>query len=86
MIDDAENDLKMWMSMEQIVEDGRFDKQEQEGFKQMFGEQTLEKMLSFLSPLNRQEIKSVIAARIESCKEKLAEIVPEFILRYVCEH
>ena len=51
-IQDLKRDVAIWVSASIIVEDGSFDSIEQEIFKGMFGQKTLENLKVFLSSHN----------------------------------
>ena len=48
-INDLKKDVEMWLAVSMIVKDGSFNSDEQAIFKEMFGENTLEKLKKFLS-------------------------------------
>ncbi|MCK5664360.1 MAG: M48 family metallopeptidase [Thiotrichaceae bacterium] len=75
-IEDAKNNLSMWMAAYEITQDDKFTKKEQEMFSEMFGKETLDKLISFLNDLSGSEIKGTVFSKVEDAKRELELLVP----------
>jgi|LWDU01.1.fsa_nt_gi hypothetical protein len=75
-IDELKQDLALWLSASLIIEDGSFDKEEQEKFAKMFNQDTLDKLKRFLSSHNTSSLKKSIEDNIESSKRDLYNEIP----------
>jgi len=76
-IQDLKRDVAIWVSASIIVEDGSFNSSEQEIFKGMFGQKTLENLKVFLSSHNNTtSAKNSVIKKLESAKNDLYHAIP----------
>jgi len=75
-IAEVKNDLYMWMAAYKVVEDGKFDKNEQKMFIVTFGEETFNKFLNFLNGLSEPEILNCIHEKLVSARNELEDLIP----------
>ena len=76
-IQDLKRDVAIWTSALIIVEDGSFDITEQEIFKGMFGQKTLNNLKTFLSGHNSTaSAKDSVFNKLESAKTELYHAIP----------
>ena len=61
----------MWTAAAHVVRDGRFDKNEQRVFTDLFGEECLHKMVQFLTAFGPGEVQTMVRERQEDAKEAL---------------
>ena len=73
---EAKKSLHMWMAAYKVVEDGRFEKHEQESFKELFGEETFDKFLNFLNSLSETEVLGAVQGKVASSLEELESLMP----------
>jgi hypothetical protein len=76
IIDDARENLSIWVAASHAVADGVFDKNEQTVFADMFGISILERLKSFLSDLPASEVEEAVFDRMKSAREDLEQIIP----------
>ena len=60
----------------EIIKDKKFDNNEQEKFKTLFGMNSLNKMKTFLSNTNSSELENAISKRINASKVELKKLIP----------
>lgn len=76
-IKNLKDDLKLWLSLEQIILDNAFSKEEQEVIKKNYGKKTLEKVKNFFANFsNKKDLKLAIRNNIEESKSKLESAIP----------
>ena len=76
-INDLKKDVEMWLSISMIVKDGSFNSDEQAIFKEMFGENTLEKLKIFLSSHDSTTAaKKSAAKKLEDSMKILYSTIP----------
>ena len=75
-INNLKKDLSIWLSALEIVKSGKFDKEEQKIFSDMFGVSTLDKLKGFLSGLNSDEAINKVNERVEDAKSNLYKEAP----------
>ena len=75
-INTVKYDLEMWVAVEMITRDERFDKLEQEVFEKKFGNEDLEKVKIFLMSTKSDQIKTEIQNKIFETKKRLENIAP----------
>lgn len=75
-IDEAKDDLALWMAVHEIVQNGRFEKQEQAAIAKMFGSAILEKLISFLRDIPASEMCETVLKRVENARNSLEGIIP----------
>ncbi len=75
-IREAKQEVALWMAAQKIIEDGRFDKQEQNKFQEMFGQTLLEKMKGFFAGSDRERVLEDVASKESASKKRLQEMIP----------
>lgn len=75
-LDDVKHKIKVWLAAEKIAEDGVFDKDEQESFLRIFGQETMNNMTGFLRTLNKNEIKKTLDGKIQANINELKHFFP----------
>lgn len=75
-IQEAKEDLAMWMTACEIVQNGIFEKGEQATFAEMFGEDTLEKLKNFLRDIPAPEVQDTVYEKMKSAREELENLIP----------
>ena len=75
-IDDAKHNLSMWMAAFEIVQGGKFSKEDQVKFGNSFGEEILDKLVGFLNNLSVSEIQSTVFTKIEEARHELESLIP----------
>ena len=95
-IEQATNRLTMWLVALALISDGKFDKQEQEKFCEVFGDEKLRKFVSFLSGRSSDEVYEATLERVNFTKEELKSIIPHtyegvyqeviIIVKSICGH
>jgi hypothetical protein len=70
-------EVKMWSAALLIMEDHKFDKTEQTMFRDLFGEDSLKKILGFLRIHRKDTIKSALNERLKNCSSRLRELSPQ---------
>jgi len=73
IINELKDSVRLWLSASIIIEDERFDKNEQDQFEKMFGKAKLEKFKVFISNPNA---KKNISNKLELSIEKLSLKIP----------
>ncbi len=73
IIKELKNSVKLWLSASLIIEDGRFDKNEQQQFEKLFGKDKLKKLKVFISNPNA---KNNVAKKLEDSIEDLSLEMP----------
>lgn len=76
IIKELKDSVKLWLSASLIIEDGRFDKNEQEQFEKSFGKDKLEKFKVFISSPNA---KMNVAKKLEFSIHHLSLEIPSSI-------
>ncbi len=75
-IETLKQDLALWMVALSIVENGSFSKGEQRQFSEMFDNDTLGKLKSFLSGLDASTASKTIEQNLEKAKNELYNAIP----------
>ena len=76
-IDDLKKDVEMWLAVSMIVEDGSFNSDEQVVFKEMFGQNSLEKLKTFLSSHDSATAaKKSVSKKLEDSRKILRSTIP----------
>ena len=81
----AKDDLEMWVAARIVIEDGRFDKDEQRIFEARFGSKTLSKLKNFLSLSTESQASSEVAQKVRACKKRLENISPSEAESFIFE-
>ena len=66
----------MWLAAREIVKDGSFGRDEQNAFREMFGEDLLAKLVSFLLDQNTNEVEEAVYERVRNSREELESVIP----------
>jgi len=72
----AKWNAELWMSMKEVVNDGVFDRNEQEIVRSRFGDETLEKLKSLFSNLGAEEVQALVLSKYEDATAELALLLP----------
>ena len=76
-INDLKSDIALWLCANKIVEDGVFDSHEQKIFKDMFGQDMLNKLKNFLSGQdNATSTKKSVLEKLEIARRNLQKELP----------
>jgi len=75
-INEARRDLYMWMAAHKMAKDGRFDRIEQRTFIDLFGEEILKKLLTFLNGISDSEILNSINEKMIISRIELEKLIP----------
>ncbi len=76
-IDDLKRDVALWLCAYKIVEDGAFDSHEQKIFKDMFGQDMLNKLKNFLSGQDSiTSTRKSVSEKLEIAKRDLQQEIP----------
>jgi hypothetical protein len=76
MIEDATNNLLLWVIANHAVQDGVLDRQEQEAVVHLVGRDTLERLKGFLADIPASEVRAEVYQRLEAAKESLEQLIP----------
>lgn len=76
-IEQYKENLAIWLAASIMVADGKLTTSAQEAFSAMFGAEMLEKLVNFLSGLNRSEIDEAIYERLMASREELEGVIPD---------
>jgi hypothetical protein len=76
-IEKTKEDLAIWLAASVMVADGKLATSEQKTFDAMFGTETLEKLVNFLSGLNKSEVDEAIYERVKASREELEGVIPD---------
>ena len=77
IINDAKKRYKLWVAAERITSDGVFDKKEQAVFLSLFDVGLMDKLVNFIQGLNKSDIQSAIAKKIENSKLEIQYLIPD---------
>ena len=76
-IEESKNDLAMWMVAYEIVQrKGVFDKKEQSVVAEMFGADTLKRLINFLKDIPASEVENTVYERVKATREALEGLIP----------
>ncbi len=75
-IQEAKDDLAIWMTANEIVQNSIFEKREQIVFAEMFGEENLEKLKNFLSDIPISEVQNTVFEKMVATREDLETLIP----------
>ena len=76
LIDEAKEDLAIWISAHYAVQDGTFDKNEQAVIFDRFGAEILDRLKIFLSDLPANEVQDLVFQRMKTARENLEKMIP----------
>ena len=66
-----------WMTIEESIQDGNFDKQEQEVVSANFGKDQLHKLLDLIDGLSKTEVSEIVRTKLIESREELEVILPD---------
>ena len=75
-INAVKKEIALWLAASIIIRDGRFDKDEQQKVKDLFGDLILSKLKRFLSDSNKDTLSDDIAKKLAYSKKKLEQMMP----------
>jgi len=75
-IEEAKDNLAIWIAANHAVQDGAFDKIEQEKIAEMFGGNICDKLKVFLSDIPGSEVQETVYERMKSAREELEILIP----------
>ncbi|MBC6444203.1 MAG: M48 family metallopeptidase [Alphaproteobacteria bacterium GM202ARS2] len=75
-INTVKKEIALWLAASIIIKDGRFDKDEQQKIKNLFGDVILDKLKRFLSDSNKDTLSHDIANKLAYSKKKLEHMMP----------
>ena len=76
-IQEMKDDLAMWVTAREVIQDGTFTRQEQAIFSKMFGPAMLEKLKDFLREMAASEVEEAVQRRLEAAREDLENTIPD---------
>jgi len=76
LIEEAKENLAIWVAANQAVQDGAFSKDEQSAIAEMFGEPILDKLKGFLSDVPASEVQDIVYERLKAAREELEGLIP----------
>jgi hypothetical protein len=76
LIAEAKENLSIWVAANHAVQDGTFDKNEQNVIAEMFGESILDKLKNFLSDIPASEVQDKVYERMKVAREELENMTP----------
>ncbi len=75
-IEDEKQNYALWFAAEEIIKDKVFDKNEQSIIQELFGDETLEKLLNFIKSIRIDSIDLVINEKKTQARNALIRILP----------
>jgi len=75
-IEKVKENLAIWMSVYEIVQDKLFSKNEQDKFAQRFGKDTLDRLKNYLKDIPESEVENIIYERLKAAREELEMLIP----------
>jgi len=76
LIDEAKENLAMWMAAYEIIQDGSFSAKEQKTMAKMFGPELIERLKGFLGDIPNSDVHDVVHGRMTEAREELESIIP----------
>ena len=76
-IERTKQNYAFWMTIEQSIQDGYFDKQEQEVVSANFGKDQLQKFLCLIDGLSKPEVSEIVRTKLIESRAELEAILPE---------
>ena len=76
-IDEAKKDLLLWMMTYEILQSGAFAKHLQLRMRQIFNEDTIDRLLTFIGGLSRSELDEVIHEKVRTTRTRLEGLIPQ---------
>ena len=74
---ELDENFRIWSAAKIVCSDGRFDRNEQEKFKELFGEETLKKLIAFIGGLGNDDVIENISKKIRLAEDALLKFSPE---------
>ena len=76
IIEEAKENLAIWIAANHAVQDGAFDKNDQSSIAEMFGDDVLEKLKGFISDIPHSEVQDTVYQRMKVAREELELLIP----------
>jgi len=76
LVEEAEENLAIWIAASLAVQDGAFSKHEQDVISEMFGEEVLKKLKNFLSDVPAADVQDIVFERMKAAREDLEILIP----------
>ena len=76
MILDAKDNLLLWVIANHVIQDGFFEKKQQEVIGELVGHANLESLKAFLADLTNFEAQDVVDQKISAAREELERMIP----------
>jgi len=76
-IERTRKNCAFWMTIEQSIQDGHFNKQEQKVVSTKFGKDQLKKFLGLIDGLSKPEVSEIVRTKLIESREELEAILPE---------
>lgn len=74
---ELDENFRIWSAAKIVCSDGRFDRSEQEKFKELFGDETLNKLIAFIGGLGNHDVMESISKKIKLAEDALLNFSPE---------
>lgn len=84
-IDEACNDLRIWLSAYASVRDGVLSRDEQESIGRLVGKPTLEKLLNFYTGHTREEVDELTREKLREAIRHLEQVAPSHLQNALTE-
>ena len=80
-IDDAKQDLALWLAVKEVVGDGAFDRSEQVTISEEFGADVLVRLKGFLATIPGSEVAQTVRGKVAEAREQLEQCIPDSFAR-----
>ena len=75
-IEQAKENLTMWLTVRQMCQDKNFDKSEQAQFAELFGKRSLEGLKNYLQTIPATQVRETIDKRADAAQKELIDMIP----------
>ena len=75
-IEEAKENLSMWLTVRQMCEDNNFNKSEQARFSELFGERNMEGLKNYLQTIPAAQVRETIDKRADTAQKELIDMIP----------
>lgn len=72
----AKENLGIWIAANEMLRDGKFDKQEQAAFAQMFGAETLHKLKEVIRESSASDLRVLFSQNAAAAEKQFRELIP----------
>ncbi len=76
-IEEAKENLSMWLTVRQMCKDKNFDKGEQAQFAELFGKRSLEGLKNYLQTIPAKQVQEAIDERVGIARQELISMIPK---------